>query len=77
MEKNRQFIEKVLKYRNELNDPIRQFATRNKASPILDFEEFQDYNEQDFKQVYNNNIDGATLKFKYVTLVINGRHKST
>ena len=76
MTKNKAFIESVIQRRNNRQDPVQEFAIRNKASPIKVWCKFEPYSEESFKTVFKSNIDGVKLKFKNVTLTINGRHKS-
>lgn len=76
MIKNKPFIDKVIAGRKMKNDPVTEFATRNKASPLNIWCNFKPFTEQSFKNIFNLNIDGVKLKFKFTTLTINGRHKS-
>lgn len=75
MLKNQQLIEDVISDRNAKYDPVREFATRNKASPINIWSQFELFTGKAFLKIYNCNIDGLKLKFRFVTLTINGRHK--
>ena len=74
---NKKLIEETINLREQKNDFVREFATRNKISPINQWNEFEPYTENDFQKIYDNEIDGVKLKFKYTTLTINGRHRST
>jgi hypothetical protein len=76
MKINEPFILKVIQLRKKQNDNPKQFATRNKASPINKWSNFEPFSEEAFQKVFNNKFDGLKLKFNYVTLLINGRHKS-
>lgn len=73
MIKNKPFIEEIIFKRNEKQDPAREFAVRNKASPINVWGKFQPYNILEFNLIHFTNIDGIKLRFKYTTLTINGR----
>lgn len=75
MLKNQQLIESVIQGRNDKQDPVKEFATRNKASPLNVWCKFELFTKESFLKIYNTNIDGLKLKFRYVTLTINGRHK--
>lgn len=74
MNKNRKLIEEVIRKRNLKSDPVKKFATRNKASPLNSFEEFREFTEEQFEKIYQSKIDGVKLKFRYTILTINGRH---
>jgi len=74
---NKKLIEETIALREQKNDFVKEFATRNKISPINEWNEFELYTKENFQKVYNNQIDGVKLKFKYTTLTINGRHRST
>lgn len=71
------FLEKVIHYRNEKKDPVKEFAIRNKDSPINIWCKFVPFSIESFNNIFNLNIDGVKLKFKYVTFLMNGRHKNT
>ncbi|MDP8217635.1 MAG: hypothetical protein P9M03_02790 [Candidatus Theseobacter exili] len=77
MKKNKPFIEETIKLRLKANDPVKEFATRNKTSPIDVWNNFQKYTKRAFKIIYRLPIDGVKLKFRYVTLTFNGRHRNT
>ena len=72
---NKKLIEKTIKLREQKNDFVKEFATRNKISSINQWSEFEPYTKDDFQKIYNNEIDGVKLKFRYTTLTINGRHR--
>lgn len=76
MIKNKPLIEQTIKIREEMNDPVLKFATRNKASPPEIFGRFNTYSKEAFKSIYFLSIDAVKLQFKYVTLIINGRHNN-
>lgn len=76
MIKNKLFIDEVIKLRNEMKDTVQEIATRNKASPLNTWNEFQPYNAKELNLLYFTNIDGVKLKLKHTTLTVNGRHKN-
>ena len=73
---NKPFIDEVITMRKEENDPVKKIAIRNKASPINVWGNFKPFTIKYYNSIYTNNIDGVKLRFKHVTLTINGRHKS-
>ena len=73
---NKPFIDKVIKLRNQMKDPVTEFAIRNKDSPINTWGNLQTFNSKRLNLLYFTNIDGVKLKFKHTTLIVNGRHKS-
>ena len=76
MNKNRQLVEQTIQLRMKQNDPVREFAVRNKASPLNKWSDFIPYTEEAIKKFYHLPIDGFKLKFKFTTLTISGRHKN-
>ena len=76
MMKNKPLIKDVIQLRKKNNDPVKEFATRNKASPLNNWSKFKPFSEEAFNLIFNKNIDGVKLKFKYITLLINGRLKN-
>ena len=77
MNANKELIERTIELRKKFNDdPVKEFATRNKDSPINEWNKFQKFTKKEFKKIYTSEIDGVKLKFRYTTLIINGRHKS-
>lgn len=76
MIKNKTLIDEVICQRNKKNDPVKEFAVRNKASPLDVWCKFKPFTKESFNQIYKSNIDGVKLKFRFTTLVVNGRHKS-
>ena len=73
---NKKFIEETIALREQEDDFVKKFATRNKTSPIKQWNEFEPYTKETFKRIYQLPFDGVKLKFKYVTLTINGRHSN-
>lgn len=76
MNKNRQLVEDTINLRLKKKDPVKEFAIRNKASPIDTWSRFIPYTQEAIKPYYFLPIDGFKLKFKFTTLTINGRHKN-
>lgn len=76
MNKNRKLIDEVIRLRNEKEDPIQEFATRNKDSPLNFWDNFKPFKTKEFYLNLFTNIDGVKLKFKHTTLTVNGRHKN-
>jgi hypothetical protein len=76
MIKNKPFIDSVIQGRNEKNDPPQEVATRNKASPIAVWCKFIPFSNESFNNIFKLPIDGVKIKFRYVTVIFNGRHKS-
>lgn len=76
MHKNEAYILEVIQQRKERQDPVQQFAVRNKASPLNFWHKFEPYSEEAFRKIYKGNVDGVKLKFKTVTVLINGRHRT-
>lgn len=76
MYKNKDLIDEVIKLRNEMNDQVTEFAVRNKASPLNDWNEFQPFNIKELHLLNFTDIDGVKLKFEHTTLTVNGRHKN-
>lgn len=76
MIKNKPLINKTILLRCKNNDPPSHYSLRNKASPLNEWGEFKPFICRFFDNIYNQQIDGVRLKFKHVTLTINGRHKS-
>ena len=74
---NKPFIEKTIEGRLKKNDPVKEFATRFKTSPIDVWNKFESYKKKAFQKIYNLPIDGIKVKFRYVTVVFNGRHRNT
>jgi hypothetical protein len=74
MIKSKPFIEKVINLRKQKKDPVLKIAIRNKASPVEGWSNFIPYSDEVFFRIFNLNIDGIKLKFRYTTLVLNGRH---
>lgn len=72
---NKPYIDRIIKLRKENDDPVLEFAVRNKDSPINTWDDLQPYNKKELNLLYFNNIDGVKLKFSNTTLIINGRHK--
>ena len=75
MIRNKPLIDEVIKLRNQMEDPVTEFAVRNKASPLNTWEDFQSFNMKELNLLNFTNIDGVKLKFKHTTLIVNGRHK--
>lgn len=74
---NKELIERTIHLRKSFHDdPVKEFATRNKDSPINEWNNPEKFTEKEFKKIYTSEIDGVKLKFRYTTLIINGRHKS-
>lgn len=73
---NKDFIEKTIALREHDGDFVKEFATRNKTSPVKQWSEFEPYTEDAFQKIYSLPVDDVKLKFKYVTLTINGRHSN-
>ena len=67
----KQLIKRTIKLREEMKDPVKEYATRNKDSPIDNWNESQVYSPALFNLSLNTDIEAAKLKFKYVTLTIN------
>ena len=76
MNKNRPLIEKVIEMRNKKQDPVTEFATRNKDSPLDVWDKFKPFTKKEFYLNLFTNIDGVKLKFRHTELTVNGRHKS-
>lgn len=76
MIKNKALIDSVINKRNDKKDPVQEFSTRNKDSPLDEWNFFKPFNEKEFNLNLFTNIDGVKLKFKHTTLLINGRHKN-
>lgn len=76
MIQNRTLIDDVIKLRTMKNDPVQEYSTRNKASPIELFSPFQPFSYKALNHVLTKDIDGLKLKFKYVVLFINFRLKN-
>ena len=76
MKINEPFILKIIDLRKQQNDNPKQYSTRNKASPLNIWSNFKPFTEHSLETIFNSNIDGLKLKFKFVTLHLNGRHKS-
>lgn len=76
MQKNRQLIEEVIQGRKMKNDPAKEIAIRNKASPLNIWSKFKPFTEARFNSIFKLNIDGVKLRFKNLTFIINGRHKN-
>ena len=76
MIRNKPLIDEVIKGRNMKNDPVKEFAIRNKASPLNIWCKFKLFTVESFNNIFHLNIDGVKLKFKHITFTINGRHKS-
>lgn len=76
MIKNKPFIEEIITNRTKNHDPPREIATRNKASPLEVWSDFKPFTEQLFLNIFNQNIDGVKIRFRYVTVNFNGRHKN-
>lgn len=76
MIKNKPLIDAVINGRKMKQDPVQEFAVRNKASPLDVWCKFKPYTEEAFNQIFNLNIDGVKLKFRFTTLTVNGRHKN-
>lgn len=71
---NKSFIEELIFKRNMKNDPVREFAIRNKDSPVEVWEQFKTFDFKELNFLLLADIDGIKLKFKYVTLYINDRY---
>ena len=76
MIKNKILIEETIELMKKENDPVQSFATRNKDSPKNIWSKFIPFSRKEFNKIYNSNIDGLKLRFKFTTLFINGRHKN-
>lgn len=76
MKQNQALIDSVIQKRMNKNDNVKEFATRNKASPLNKWNKFNPFTSESFSKSFNQNIDGIKLKFKYTTIVFNGRHKN-
>ncbi len=76
MVKNKELIEETIRLRKLKDDSPQKIATRNKASPIDCWNCFNPFNKKNYNNIFNDNIDGLKLKFRYTTLTINARHKS-
>ena len=74
---NKTYVEKVIKHRTEMKDPVKEYATRNKDSPLNVWCNFKPFIIDSFNNIFNTNIDGVKLKFKSTTLTINSRHKNS
>ncbi len=75
MIKNKKLIDYVINKRMKRNDPVTEFAIRNKASPIEMWGEFIPFTNEAYNNIYQLKTDGIKLKFKHTTLTINARHK--
>ncbi len=74
---NKELVTKTIALREKKNDFVREFSIRYKKSPIDEWSEFEKYTEKCFQKIYEIPIvDGVKMKFKYTTLVINGRHSN-
>lgn len=74
---NQELIEKTIELREQKNDSVKEFAVRYKGTPIDEWNKFETYTEENFQKVYGHPIvDGVKLKFRYVTLYLNGRHSN-
>lgn len=71
--RNKAFIQRTIALRIKDNDILREYAIRNKASPIDDWSNFKRYKKESIEEVFKPSVDGVKLKFKHTTLVINGR----
>ena len=76
MLQNKPFIEKIISKRESMNDQVKELAIRNKASPINNWSNYFPYNKLNYKSIYKPEIDGVKLRFRYVTLTVNARHKN-
>ena len=75
MIKNKTLIEDTITLRALKNDSPQKIATRNKSSPLDKWNTFKPFNQKNYTNIFNPNIDGLKLKFRYTTLIINARHK--
>lgn len=74
---NKELVEKTIVLREQKNDFVKEFSIRYKDSPIDKWQEFEIYSDKIFRKIYETPIvDGVKLKFRYVTLCINGRHSN-
>ena len=76
MIRNKPLIDSVILGRDKEDDPVKEFAYRNKASPIGVWCNFKLFTVESFNNIFNLSIDGVKLKFRHITLTVNGRHKA-
>jgi len=77
MKKNKDLIIEVIKMRKDRQDPVQKIATRNKASPLDKWNNFEPFTTHSLTEIFSSNdFDGVKMKFRFVVLTINGRHKT-
>ena len=74
MRVNKEFIEETIALQKADGDPVTEFATRYKKCKYDEWNDFEIYTEDNFAKIYDLPIDGVKLKFRYTTLIVNGRH---
>lgn len=71
MSLDKPLIDGAIKKRTMNNDPPRQIAVRNKASPYWGLP--TPYNRQLYEKIFKMPIDGIKVYFRYTVLKINAR----